>query len=333
MRAVILAAGEGQRLRPLTSARAKPMMPVVNRPVMEHIITTVKRAGISEIFSNLYYRPGDIQDYFGNGAAHGVAIRWKIEDRLTGPAGAVLNFATDLANEPHVLVVSGDALHDVDLVDFIRFHYEKEANLSVVMKRVVNPGRYGIGTLDNDGRIVRFEEKPLHEAAATGMVSCGIYCMRVELLKRIPRGQEYDFGRHLIPLMAAHGEPVYGYVTEAYWRDIGDLTELRLANLEALVGQVRVSIPGLEARPGIFVEDGAALTSDSTIIPPVLVGHGTRIGTNVTIIGPAVLGAHVVVDTNAQIHRSVLLDGVQVPAHGFVQDGLLSSLAPHAERF
>ncbi len=325
MKAVVLAAGKGTRLSPLTHYKAKPMVPVANRPVMEHIIENLHKNGIRNIFSNLYYRPADIMGYFGDGSRWDVSIHWIVEEQLTGPAGGVATFANFLEDEEMIIVLSGDALHNIDLQALADFHKNHNALLSVVMKKVVNPGRYGVGSVDQDNRIVRFVEKPAVDPASQGLVSCGIYCLSKDLVKRIPQGVVYDFGADLIPALAAANEAVFCFETSSYWKDIGTFAELRQANLDVVAEKTGVSVPGNENRQGVFIEAGAVIDADVEIVPPVLIGKGSRIGKNVYLIGPLVLEASVIVEEGAYISNSVVLEGTHLLPGTMVIDGIMGT--------
>ncbi len=326
MKAVVLAAGKGARLDPLTQSAAKPMMSIANRPVMQHIIERLHGEGFREIFVNLHYRPDDMISYFGNGSAWNVSITWRTEAQLTGSAGGIMAFADLLEGEGSILVVSGDALHDIDLRALMDFHANRGALLSVAMKRVQNPGRYGVGSIDKDKRIIRFEEKPLISSSEEGLVSCGIYCLSSPLLKSIPRGRVYDFGADLIPELAWRNEEVFCFEVESYWRDIGTLTDLRLANMDAAAGRVHLHIPGEKKKDGVHIEYGATIGPDVEIVPPVVIGGYSSIERDTHLIGPIVVGPHVIVGEGSYISSSVLLQRSRVPPRAIIVDGLVGTL-------
>jgi len=326
MKAVVLAAGLGRRLGPLTRSIAKPMMPVANRPVMESIIRRLSEQGFHEIFSNLYHYSDGIRAYFGDGSKWDVSITWRIEHQLTGPAGGVAAFDDLLSNEEDILVISGDALHDIDLRELVSFHQQRNALLSVVMKQVPHLGRYGVGVVDSHDRIIKFIEKPSIDSPLVGLVSCGIYCVSQSLLARIPRGVLYDFGTDLIPELAARGEAVFGFETQSYWKDIGTLAEFRLANLDAIAGNVHMNLPGEKRSDGIFVEPGCRIATDVKMVPPILIGNNTIIENGIHLVGPLVIGPCAVVGKNSYISHSVILQGTRVLPGTFLVEGLIGSL-------
>lgn len=328
MKAIVLAAGIGSRLYPFTTSIAKPMMPIANRPVMEHILRNLQGCGFDEIFSNVFYRPDEIMTYFGNGADWKVSLQWKQQPALTGPAGGAAIFADLLEPEETLVVVSADALHDIDLRDLVDFHLRHQALLSVVMKQVHHPQRYGVGRLDEQQRIIAFAEKPELSHQEMGLVSCGIYCLNASLLRLVPPGRVYDFGADLIPELAAQKKAVFGFETHAYWRDIGSLSEFYQANLDAICGNVRLILPGACPNDGVYVEEGASLAPDVILVPPILIGASTVIHAGTRIVGPAVLGASVIVGEHSYIERSVILDGAHVPPYSALVEGLIGVLHP-----
>jgi NDP-sugar pyrophosphorylase family protein len=235
----------------------------------------------------------------------------------------VLAFEDVLRGEERVLVISGDALHDVDLADFVASSFRSGAPLSVVMQEVADPGRYGVATVE-DGRVVSFVEKPPLPPGARGLVSCGIYCVECSLLERFPRGRPYDFGADLIPTLAAEGEHVHCYRFEGYWSDIGDFETLRTGNLDALAGHVAVELPADWSPSATFVDPSAVVAADADLRPPVLVGPEARVGPGATLVGPVVVGARADIGANAFVRESVLLEDAVVPPGAVVSSALLA---------
>src|SRR5713226_5679511 len=218
---VILAAGLGNRLQPLTKFVPKPLIPIVNRPVLEHILRDVAAAGFRDIYINLHHRSRELIEFLERASvAHTLKITWRIEENLSGPAGALLLFEDILRTCKTVLVLSGDALHTVDLNDFVERHLAAACQLSVVMKEVTNAGRYGVAVVNEHHHVVGFAEKPPLAGHESKLVSCGIYCLDPALLSRFPRNSIYDFGAHLIPDMVQRREHIFCYETGAYWCDI-----------------------------------------------------------------------------------------------------------------
>lgn len=320
---MILAAGLGNRLQPLTKFLPKPLVPVANRPILDHILRGVADIGIQDVYVNLHYRPNDIIRYLKGTSFANLHITWRIEKELTGPAGALLAFEDLLRVYKAVLVISGDALHDIDLASFIKQHNDSSCQLSVAMKEISNPGRYGVAEVNEQRHIVKFVEKPPLPVDARGLVSCGIYCLNPVLLTRFLRNCVYDFGAHLIPAMVQAQERVFCFKTSSYWCDIGDLQTLRQANLDAISGQVNLTLPGQEIRKGVWIAHEAEVAESADLHGPVLVGAGVRISKRAMIIGPAVIGPNSSIGERACLVRSVLLPGAHLPNSMLLADGML----------
>jgi NDP-sugar pyrophosphorylase family protein len=312
---IILAAGEGRRLHPLTAMLPKPMVPVLNRPLLAYHLDAVRANGITDVLVNTHHAADRLRSGFGDGSRYGVRITWRHEHRLTGPAGAMLAFADVLRPGP-LLVLSGDGLHDIDLSALILEHRERRARLSVALAVVEGAGRYGVASTDGDGRVLAFEEKPVWAKDRPGLVSCGVYCVDSSLLQRVPRNVEYDFGRHLIPALVAEGSHVHGFRHDGYWTDIGTIETFRQANLDAVAG--RVKLPAWHGVTG-----NGQLNPTVRIEGEVLVGPGTTVGAGALIAGPSVIGGGCVIGRGAGVHRAVLLPGTVLPAGCCIVEGVL----------
>jgi len=242
MKAVVMAGGEGTRLRPLTCNRPKPMVPIVNRPVMEHIINLLKEQGIKEIFVTLYYLPQVIQDYFGDGSDFGVKIKYYIEETPLGTAGSVKQIEKEL--DDTFVIISGDALTDIDLSKAIDFHKKKESLATLVLTQVEEPLEYGVVVTEEDGKIKHFLEKPDWSEVFSDTVNTGIYVLEPECLQFFEHGINFDFSKDLFPLLLAKEYPLYGYLTSDYWCDVGNIEQYRQAHNDVLDGKVHINIPG-----------------------------------------------------------------------------------------
>ena len=240
MKAVIMAGGEGTRLRPLTCNLPKPMVPIVHKPMMEHILNLLKAHSIHEIASTLWYLPQDVMDYFGDGSQFGVSMEYFVEEEPLGTAGSVKN-AEDFLNETFV-VVSGDSLTDIDLSKAVAFHRERNAVATLVLTRVANPLNYGIVITGEDGRIRQFLEKPSWSEVFSDTVNTGIYVLEPEVLQEFAKGQNVDFSRDLFPKLLAKEAPIYGYIADGYWSDVGNLEVYRQAQQDCLDGKVRIDL-------------------------------------------------------------------------------------------
>lgn len=322
---VVLAAGRGERLRPLTDSTPKPLLPVANRPILEYSLRQAAACGHERVLVNTHYRGDDLMARFDDGRDLGVEILWRAEARLSGPAGALLVFRDVLERYDRALVLSGDGLHDVDLGAFVRTHERSGAALSVVVKEVPEPGRFGVAMLDSGSRLVSFEEKPPLPPGASAPVSCGIYCMELSLLERFPEGEVFDFGAHLIPAMVRAGETVFGYQTDGYWTDVGSFDELLRSSLDVLMGRLRVDVPGLSSEDELHADPTASIATDVSASGRVLVGAGATVEPGVTLVGPVVVGDHSRVGHGAFVRGSVLLPGACIPPGAIVSGGLVGA--------
>ncbi len=308
MKAMILAAGGGTRLYPLTFSIPKPMAPVVNIPVMEHIVELLVRQGFNEIMVNLSYLPHLIEDYFGDGSRWGARILYSKEKEPLGTAGGVKKVSSFF--DDTFLVIGGDDLTDVDLMKGIAFHREHSSLATIGLSRVEDPTQYGVVVADPAGRILSFQEKPALEEAASLMANTGIYIFEPEILKYIPQDTFYDFGRQLFPLLLQKKAPFYSWEAEGYWCDIGSLMQYRQAHFDVLNRRVKVRIPGETAGSGIRIEEGTELHPTSRIKGPVLIGKKCLIGADALVEGPAVLGDGVVLKEGSTVRCSILWNGV-----------------------
>lgn len=308
MKAVVMAGGEGTRLRPLTVNRPKPMVPVVGRPVMEHIVGLVRRHGIKELVSTLHYLPDVIQDYFGDGSEFGVSMKYSVEVSPLGTAGSVRQAAAELTET--FLVISGDALTDMDLTDLIKFHKERGAVATLALTRVQNPLDFGVVITDGSGRIVRFLEKPSWSEVFSDTINTGIYVLEPEIFDLMEEGKAYDFSKDIFPKLLAAGKPIYGYISQDYWCDIGSLDQCLQANEDCLARRVQVSIPGEEVRRGIYIGKNVDIDPGAEIVGPVVIGDGAVIRRGAHVGEYSVIGPNTVVERGAEIKRSATMGSV-----------------------
>ncbi len=236
MKAVIMAGGFGTRLRPLTCNIPKPIVPVMNKPMMQHIIELLHSHGITDLVATLFYQPEVITRYFGDGSKFGVSLRYVKAEADYGTAGSVRN-ASSLLNDRFV-IISGDVLTDCDLSEAIRFHEERKARATLVLTRVKNPLQYGVVITNKQGKITRFLEKPSWGEVFSDTVNTGIYILEPSVMELIPTKEEFDFSKDLFPFMMEQDLGLYGYISDRYWRDIGTLNEYQDAHLDYLHGKV-----------------------------------------------------------------------------------------------
>lgn len=303
MHAVVMAGGEGTRLRPLTTRRPKPMVPIVNRPMLEHTINLLKQDGVQDITATLHYLPEMIEGYFQDGSQQGVKINYLREEKPLGTAGGVKQAENFL--DQTFLVFSGDVLSDIDLSKAVRFHQRKGTLATIVLTRVPNPIEYGVVITDEEGRIKQFLEKPGWGEVFSDTINTGIYVLEPEVLKQVKSGTEFDFSKDLFPKLLEMGEPLYGYVADGYWCDIGNPIQYLQANHDALRGLIKLKIPGRQ-KDGIWIDSDAEIEDNVEIRPPVLIGRNCRIRDGARIWEFSTIGDGTIVDKMATIKRSVL---------------------------
>lgn len=311
MRAVLMAGGSGTRLRPLTCDLPKPMVPILNRPIAEHIINLLKHHGITEIVVTLHYLPDILRDYFQDGSEFGVQMTYSVEeDQPLGTAGCVKNVA-ELLDETFI-VISGDSVTDFDLSDAIAFHRQKQSKATIVLTHVPDPMEFGVVITDESGRIRRFLEKPSTSEVFSDTVNTGIYILEPEVLDYLPIDEEADFSKDLFPVLLAQGEPLYGYVAKGYWCDVGHLDAYREAQYAALSHQVNLSMNYQEKAPGIWVGEETWIDPTAQLEAPLLIGHNCRIGARVKVEAGTVIGDNVLVGSDADLKRPILWNGAVI---------------------
>ena len=337
MKAVVMAGGEGTRLRPLTSNQPKPMVPIVGKPCMEHILELLQKHGFEDVVVTVAFLPQAIRSYFGDGETLGLRIEYSVEDTPLGTAGSVKLAEREL--DESLLVISGDALCDVDLTKLVEFHREREAAVTIGLKSVENPLEFGIVVTDDEGRVERFLEKPSWGQVFSDTINTGIYVLEPEVLRHVPEDRPFDFSKELFPLLLEMGRPIYGHVFEGYWQDIGDLDQYRQANFDALDGRVKLNVPGIRLRGNIWVGHGVDLDDLDAVEGPAFIGNYCRIRPEATVGSYSVLGRSVtlrerartarsVVDSSTHIGRGTLVEGAivgrscDIRAHVRIHEGV-----------
>ncbi|CAN5532475.1 mannose-1-phosphate guanyltransferase [soil metagenome] len=313
MKAVIMAGGSGTRLRPLTCNLPKPMVPVGNKPMAEHVVNLLKKHDFGDIIFALHYLPDAIRDHFADGSDFGANISYSIEEgKPLGTAGCVKMVQDHL--DSTFVVISGDSLTDIDLSAALKFHKEKKSKATLILKRVENPLDYGVVICDNDQRIQRFVEKPGASEIFSDTVNTGTYILEPEVLLYIVMGREQDFSNDLFPLLLLRNEPMYGYVADGYWCDIGNLAVYRQAHKDVLDGLVDIEIDLPQIQPGIWVGQGTQIDSSVKLEAPVMIGKNCRIGRETEISPHTTLGDNVVVQEKATLKQPVVWSNVYVGA-------------------
>ncbi len=304
MKAVVMAGGQGSRLRPLTINRPKPMVQIVNKPVIVHILDLLKRHGITDVVFTLQYMADIIQDYFGDGSAMGMNITYSIEEVPLGTAGSVKNAQSFL--DDTFLVISGDALTDFDLDAIVAFHKSKKAVATLTLYRVPNPLEYGVVITNSEGRIQEFQEKPSWGEVISDTVNTGIYILEPSVLDNFAPGEPFDFSKDLFPMLLERGDPLYGFVSEGYWCDVGNIQEYMRATSDVLEGRVRVDPIGKEIGGGVWCGENVEIAPDAEIYGPVYLGQDVKVKGSVLIRGPSVVRDYSIVDNRAHIDRSIV---------------------------
>jgi mannose-1-phosphate guanylyltransferase / phosphomannomutase len=321
VKAVVMAGGEGTRLRPLTSNQPKPMVPIVGKPCMEHILELLRRHGLNDIVVTVAFLPQAIRSYFGTGESLGMHIEYSVEESPLGTAGSV-RLASDRLDETF-LVISGDALCDIDLGALVRFHREKGGAATIGLKSVDNPLEFGIVVTDEDGRVERFLEKPSWGQVFSDTINTGIYVLEPEVLRHVPTERPFDFSKELFPLLLEMGRPMYGYVCDGYWQDIGNLDQFRQANFDALDERVRLDIGGIRLRGNIWLGEGVDLDDLDQIDGPAFLGNYCRI-VGEALVGPyTVLSASVTLRERARTIRSIVDSGTHIGASSLVEGAIV----------
>ena len=314
MKAMIMAAGLGTRLRPLTNMVSKPMVQMAGRPCLEHTIRLLRKYGVTDIVINLHYMPDAIRKHFGRGEKFGVNITYSYEDELLGTAGGVKNVEDFFEGEPFI-VISGDAITDINLDIFYSYHKSQGNIATLGLKKVPDPTHFGVVRLNDVGHITDFQEKPSWEEAISKLANTGIYLFENEIFDYIPAGEFYDFGEHVFPALLEQEHRLSGFVMRGYWCDIGNLETYREAHYDMLTGLVEVDIPGKRFESNIWLGERPVIHPDTKIIGPVVIGDDCFIGKGAKIFGPAVLGPKTTVSEDVIIKRGIFWDDVYI-GHG-----------------
>ena len=321
----MLAAGLGTRLRPLTYEITKPMVPVLDRPVMEHILDLLDRHGFGEVIANLHYFPDSIREYFGE------RLEYRYEPELLGTAGGVRACADFFAGEPF-LVISGDALTDIDLGALVERHGQSGGIATLAVKQVPDTREFGVVLHDRDGRITGFQEKPSPEEALSDLGNCGIYVFDPRIFEYFPDRPFVDWAQDVFPVLLENDVPFHIHEVHEYWNDVGSLTELREGTFDALRGELHLEMEGEEVRPGVIVAgDGPAQTAetlreDTDTDGLAWIGRDVEIGAGVRLMGPLVLGDGARIGDGAQLRECIVFPGTRLASESI----LIGAIAGHS---
>jgi mannose-1-phosphate guanylyltransferase len=316
---MVLAAGKGTRLFPLTGEIPKPMAPVVGKPIIQHIFELLAETELEEVHVNVHYLADNILDAYGNTTdINGTKIYMTREDKLVGTAGSVKQIA-DRFDETFV-VIMGDALTDIDVREVVAFHKERAAIATLALVRVADTSQYGVVELNSEQNIARFQEKPHPGEALSNLANTGIYVLEPEALDYIPGNTFFDFARDVFPRLMEAGETIAGYESNSYWSDIGNLGAYKAAQRDALSGRVRLRIPGERLDEGLWVDRSTHLPSTVTLEGRMMIGRDVVIGRGATLIGDTTVGSGCWVRSGATIKRSILLPGSFVGEGAHLED-------------
>jgi mannose-1-phosphate guanylyltransferase/phosphomannomutase len=305
-----MAGGQGTRLRPLTSNQPKPMLPIVGRPMMEHVLTLLRDHGFTEVVATVQFLASVVRTYFGDGSDLGLSLAYATENEPLGTAGSVKNAEHFL--DDTFLVMSGDHVTDLDLSAAAAFHKERGAAATVILRHAEDPLEFGIVIADEQGRVDRFLEKPGWGEVFSDTINTGIYVLEPEVLEYVPPGEEFDFAKHLFPLLLDKGLPLFGFVADGYWADVGHLDAYLEVHRDILDGKVGIRPAGFELEGRVWLGEGAELDPEAKVEGPAFIGDNSRVEAGATVRDHTVLGKSVVVKGGAFLQRAVVHDNAYI---------------------
>jgi NDP-sugar pyrophosphorylase family protein len=324
VKAVVLAAGKGTRLFPLTGQIPKPLAPVVDTPIIQHIFDLLARHGITDAYANVHYLADALLEAYGEQSrVNGMAVRLLKEEMLTGTAGGVKHLSRVTSKggfDDTFVIVSGDALTDVDITDLVSFHKERNALATIALRRVYDTSEFGVVELDPQGNILGFQEKPDPKEALSTLANTGIYVFEPRVLEYIPENTFFDFARDVFPRFLEYGERFVGYQGDFYWSDIGTLQAYRQAHYDVLSGRVKVKVPGERRGDGLWVGEEAKIHPSANLEGYIVVGRDAVIGRDVVLSGDVTVGRDCWIRRDATIKRSILLPGATVGDGAYLED-------------
>jgi NDP-sugar pyrophosphorylase family protein len=329
MKAMVLAAGVGTRLDPLTTQLPKPLVPVANIPVMQHILNLLLKHGFSDIAANLHYLPQQLIDYFGDGSKFGVKLMLKYEEKLSGDAGGV-RACKDFFHNERFLVIMGDLVTDADLTNILKTHVDKKALATIALKQVDDVSLFGVVARNKEGMITGFQEKPKPEEALSHLVSTGIYILEPEVFNYMPPTGEFGFGRQLFPALVAKGLPVLGVEIDDYWSDVGTIPQYRKANFDALKGLVELDLSASQCLPknstknnSVLLGKGSMIDDGASINGLLMLGKNSHIQSGAAVKGTVVIGDNCLVESGVTIADSILWSGAQIGAGATLSESVI----------
>lgn len=324
MRAIVLAGGEGTRLRPLTWRTPKPLVPLLNRPLLEHLLRHLRRHGVDRVTLALTQRAGAVRDAFGDGSRLGLAIDYAYEDTPLGSGGAIAAIAGGW--DETFCVCNGDIVTDLDLSAMLSAHRERRAELSISLVTVDDPSPFGVADVDAAGRIRRFVEKPSPEAAPSHLVNSGVWLFEPTLLAALDPARFQRVEETLFPMLCAAGRPLYGFVHPPYWADVGNAAALLRVNLDLVAGAISSCLPDPPPRDGVLLGESATVAAGARVIGPAVIGPRCTIAAGALVTG-SVLWDGVQVGPGAEVRGSMLASGVRVGADARLEHAVIGHAA------
>jgi len=312
MRALVLAAGYGKRLEPLTKAVPKPMVPVANKPIMQYNLELLKKYGIKDIIANIHYFPEQVENYFGDGSHFGINLQYSFEEQLLGTAGGVRRMSEILRIGETFVVISSDVLTDINISKMLAFHKKKRALATIALVQVEDTSQYGVVVTDDQQRITAFQEKPSRGEARSDLVNTGIYIFEPKILDLIPKGPSYDFGNQVFPQLVKDNAPFFGYRMIEYWNDVGGLEKLKSANSDILKGIVRAEIAAKRESTGTWIGKNTRVDRSARFGGTIILGDKTVIGRDVEIYGNVSIGDKCVIDDGTIIKDAVVWSDTKI---------------------
>lgn len=323
LKAVILVGGPGTRLQPLTFTVPKSLVPVLNRPVMEHMLAYLRQFGVEDVILTLNYLPDAIRDRFGDGREFGVRLTYCLEKEPLGTAGAVKNAASHL--DGPFIVLNGDIFTEMDLADMYASHVANKAKATIALTWVDDPGAFGVVETDEKNQVRRFVEKPPPGTATTNWINAGIYFLEPPVLGYIPPNQHYMFERGLFPRLLEAGEPVFGYPYRGYWLDMGTLAQYFSLNMDFLLSRVSDPLVKDRRRDAVSLGPNVAVHPSAEITAPAVIDRDCRIGQNACLKGPVTVGRGCFIENGARLENALLWDGVRIGANARLNRCIVSS--------
>ncbi|KAF0132954.1 MAG: Nucleotidyl transferase [Candidatus Saganbacteria bacterium] len=325
MKALIMAAGYGTRLEPLTLAVPKPMAPIINKPSMLLNLELLRRNGIREAAVNIHYHPEQITNYFKDGEPFGVKLTYSFEEKLLGTAGGVLQMAKLIGGIKETFVVlSSDALTDINLRNMVSFHKKKKALVTIGLSLVEDPSQFGVVICDENNKITAFIEKPGLKEAPSKLVNTGIYIFEPEILGMIPKDKFYDFGKELFPLLVSKGAQVFGYKMVEYWSDVGGIVPYLNANLDAMDGRVRLFMPGKKEAANFWIGKNCTIDKSAKFEGHVVIGDRVEIREG-AYLKDTVVGDRCVLSSNAIVEESVIWSDSYISTRAKIKKSIIGN--------